>query len=185
MIKVEVVQRCSGVLIVELDHLNAISERIDWHLFTLGDCDILLILVVNAMSFEKSYGTEMSLNTMLVFEVSRAKSGHLHIEKLSSIEHRLFLLSCHLIEEVGVVGVLDKVDAAARILVLLHVLQISLFGLLRSDPSAQRVAHQEHWEMLLDFKGGVFSISHCNYKSTLVGCISYRKLRVTRQVDAV
>lgn len=185
MIQVEIVQRCSGVLIVELDHLNSVSERIDWHLFTFGDCDVLLILVVDAMSFEHSDRTEMSLNTILVMEVSRAQSRHLHIEKLSSIEHCLFLLSRHLIEEVGVVRVLDEVDAAAGVLVFLHVLQVSFFGLFRTDPGAQGVAHQEHWEMLFDFECGVFGVSHCNYKGTLVGVISYRKLRVARKINTV
>ena len=185
MVQVEIVQRCSGVLIEELDHLDSVSERIDWHLFTFSDCDVLFIRFVDAMSFKKSDRTEMSLNTILVLEVSRAQSRHLHIEKLSSIEHRLFLLSRHLIKEVGVVGVLDEVDAAAGVLVFLHVLQVSFFCLFRTDPSAQGVAHQEHWEMLFDFESGVFGVSHCNYKSTLVSVISYRKLRVARKVNAV
>ena len=185
MVQVEIVQRCCGVLIVELDHLDSVSERIDWHLFTLSDCDVLLILVFNAMPFEESDRTEMSLNTVLVLEVGWAQTGHLHIEKLSSIKHSLFLLSRHLIEEVGVIGVLDEVDAAASVLVLLHVLQVSFLGLLGTDPGAQRVAHQEHWEMLFDFESGVFGVSHSNYKGTFVGLISYRKLRVARKINTV
>lgn len=185
VIQLEVVKRLCRVLEIELHHFYSIRERVERHFYSLRDRDELFLVVFNAVAGEECKGTDVFLDASLVFQIDGSKSSGLHVEKLGCVEHRLLLLSRHLIEEIAVVRVAHKVQAAVLKLERAHVSEHSTLGLLRADPRRKRVPHKEDRPVLLDLERLVLRICHCNHEGTLVGLISYGKLRVARQVDAI
>ena len=65
-----------------------------------------------------------------MLKIRRAKSSHLHVEELSSVKHSLFLFSCHLIEQIGVIWVLNQINSAIFVFIIGHVGEHVLFALL-------------------------------------------------------
>lgn len=185
VIKLEVVKSSTGVLEIELNHLDAVGESVNGHLDSLSDSDELLVVLLDSVTGVMSKGTKMSVQRFLVFQVDFTKSGSLHVKELSGIEYSLFVFSGHLVEQVGVIGVLNQVNAAVSVFILGHVLQDTLIALLRANPSGKGIAHHEDGEVLLDLESFVFSVGHCNDERTLVTFISDCKVRITRQVQTV
>jgi len=127
VVKHEVIECLVRVLEVELNHFNTIGECIKRHFCSFGNSDEFFLILVNSMARVQSQRTQVPFQGFLVLEVSRAQATYLHIEVLSCIEHCLLLFSCHLIEQVGVIWVLDQVDAAIGMFVGSHVLEHTLF----------------------------------------------------------
>jgi hypothetical protein len=127
VIQHEVVQSFIGVLEEELDHLDAISERIEGHLCALSNRDELVVIVFDPMASVQSQRTKVPAQGLLVFQVAWAETRHLHIEELGCVEHGLFFLSCHLIEQEGIVRVFNHVDAAIGVFIRAHICQDALF----------------------------------------------------------
>lgn len=122
MVKHEVIECLVRVLEIELNHFNTIGECIKRHFSTFGDSDEFLLILINSMARVQSQRTQVLFQGFLVFEVSGAQATDLRIEKLSCIEHGLLFLSRHLIEQVGVIWVLNQVDAAIGMFIGSHVL---------------------------------------------------------------
>ena len=118
-------------------------------------------------------------------DVSGAKARNLRIEELSCVEHGLFLVFRHLVEEVRVIRVVNQVDATVCELVRRHIRQGILLLLLGADPRRERVTHEEDREVLLDFESGVLGVRHRDHERTFVDLIRYCLLRVAGQVDAI
>ena len=135
MIELEVVVSGARILEIELNHFNAVRESIERHLGTLSDGNELFIVILDAVASEKSDGAKMSMQRFLELKIGWAETRDLHVEELGCIEYCLFILSSHLIEKIGVVGVVDQVDPAVSVFIFTHVLQNSLRTLLCSDPS--------------------------------------------------
>lgn len=181
----EVVQSFTGVLEVELNALNAVSEEIEWHLDSLSNGNKLLLLFVNAVTCEQGKWTQVSLQSFLVLKVDWAESTDLHVEELPCVKHRLLLLTRHLIEQICVVWMLHKVQPAVRVFISRHVSKHFALILFSTDPGCQRVAHHEDREVLVQLECLVLGVGHADDKGRLVFLISYCGLRVSRQIDAV
>jgi len=185
VIQLEVIEGLVRVLKVELNHFNAVCESVNGHFGTLSNSNELFFMVLDPMARVQSQRTQMPRQRFLILEVNWAQSSYLHIEELSCIEHGLLLLSCHLIEQVGVIWMIDQVDAAIGMFILAHVSEHSLFYLLGADPGRQRVTHEEDGPVLLLLKIFVLSVGHCNDKSALVNFIGYSCLRIAGQVESI
>ena len=99
----EVVESLVRILEVELDQFNTVCEGVDGQLGTLCNRNELFFITLDSMTRVHSQRTQVPGQRLLIFQVDRSQSSHLHVEELSSVEHSLLLLSCHLIEQVGVI----------------------------------------------------------------------------------
>lgn len=121
----------------------------------------------------------------LVFQVWRTKTSALHIKELGSVEDCLLLFACHLMEQIGVVRMLNEVNPAIRVFILSHVCKSAGLSLFWTHPGGERITHEENWEVLFLLKVLVFSVCHGNYEGWFVNFISNCNLGITGQVKSI
>ena len=76
----------------------------------------------------------MLLQTILVLKINGSKTTDLRIEELSRVEHSLFLLSRHFIEQIGVIGMFYQINSAVCIFLLVHICENTFRVLLSAYP---------------------------------------------------
>lgn len=179
VVQLEVVKRLRRVLEVELNHFNGVGECVERHFSTLCDGNELIFILFDAMTREEGKRLQVALEGILSNEVLRAQACHLVIEELSRVEHSLLLFARHPMEQVGVIGVLNEIDATVCVFIIGHVSEGESLLLLRANPSGEGVAHHEDREVFLDLEVFVLNVRHGNHERRLVSFAGNCNLRVT------
>ena len=170
-----------GVLIVELHHFQVVSEHVQGHLLSLGDCDEFIF----SLRLESGQRLQNLFQLFVFFQQIESESTCLFVEEGGGVENCLLIFASQLIKEEGLIGVGFHLQLQMRMLQILHVLQVTLRSLSGAHQSLQRVAHQEHGEVLLQLVNLFLLVKQSLNESSLISIVSHSHVAISGNIHSV
>ena len=183
MVKQELIQGCTRILEVELDHFDLVGKDIHGNVDTLCNSNEILIFIGLRVKHRNWF--EQSSHHRVLVQVVYSEAAWLHVQKLGHIKNSLVLLAGHPVEQNRIIGLAQEGDAVHLLLQVLHWAQAALHLLDGLYQRGQRVAHEEHWKVLLVDASLLRCVVENVHESILVFFIRNSCVTVAGHVDTV